>query len=63
MVAVEVVRIGWQDRDVPVALVIDVAAIEVWRGRWDAEVRVGGVTAGDPSKRDGALRLLRHGRQ
>src|SRR5687768_5653409 len=45
MVAVEVMRIGRQDGDVPEATVIDVAAIEVWRCRRDAEVRVGRVAA------------------
>jgi hypothetical protein len=63
MVTVEVVRIGRQDRDVPEALVIDVVAIEVWRWWWDAEVRVGGITAGDTSSRAGDLCLYRHRRQ
>ena len=45
MVAVEVVRIGWQHRDMPEALIIDVAAIEVWRRWWNAEIRVRGIAA------------------
>jgi hypothetical protein len=63
MVSVEVVRIGWQDRDAPESPVIDVAAIKVWRWRWDAEIRVGGVTAGDASSRVADPCLFRHGCQ
>jgi hypothetical protein len=63
MIAVEVMRIGRPERDVPRSLVIDVAAIEVrrrWRG---AEVGIGRITAGAASSRAGDLRLLRHERQ
>ena len=44
-------------------LVVDVVAIEVWRWRRDADVGVGRITASYTSRRDGDLRLLRHGRQ
>jgi hypothetical protein len=63
MVAVKVVWIGRQDRDVPEALVIDVAAIKVRRRGWDAEVGVGGITAGDASSWVDALLLFKHGRE
>jgi hypothetical protein len=62
MVAIEVVRIGWQNRNVSEPPVIDVAAIKVWR-RWrDTEVRVRRITAGDTSSRAANLRLFRYGR-
>jgi hypothetical protein len=48
---------------VPEALVIDVAAIEVRRRRWDAQVRIGPIAAGDVPIRVDCVRLLRHGRQ
>jgi hypothetical protein len=39
--AVEPVRVGWQDREVAA---VDVLAVKVWRRRRDTEVRVRGVT-------------------
>jgi hypothetical protein len=48
---------------VPEALVIDVAAVEVWRRWWDAEVGIGRVTASDAPIRVEDLLLFRSGCQ
>ena len=61
MVAVEVMRIGRQDRHVPEALVMDVGATKVWRRR-DVEIGIRRITAGPAGGVAGDLCLLRHRR-